>query len=129
MRSLFGCLAVLPLAFSAHASPTRPSDVTDEAGRAIVAPGEVVSLFRLAVERGELVVFGKTLDLTMVRPLRVEYVFDLVDNRSGVEVYSELVTPLDAPNLKECKAYGVSAVVTPDGRITETEVHVWPSKQ
>lgn len=126
---LTGCLAVLPLAFSADASPTRPSEITGKAGPAIAAPGEVVALFRLAVKRGELVVFGKTLDLTMIRPLRVEYVFDLVDKRSGVKVYSELVTPLDAQNLNECKAYGVSAVVTPDGRIIETEVHVWPSKQ
>lgn len=121
--------AVFVLALSAHGTPMLPSGATGKAEPVVVAPGEVVALFRSAVARGELVVFGKTLDLSMIRPSRVEYVFDLVHNRSAVKVYSELVTPLDSPNLNNCRAHGVSAIITLDGRIIETEVHVWPSKQ
>lgn len=83
-------------------------------------------MFGSAVTRGELVVFGKIVDLSMINPSRVEYVFDLVNNMRTVRVYSDLITPLRTPDLDNCKVYGISAEISLDGHIVGTEAHVWP---
>jgi hypothetical protein len=135
LKSRMFCLAVSvfpavsAFAFNPNASSTLPGGMAGAPESAGFSPGEVVGLYKAAVARGELAVFGTTLSLSMIRPTRVEYVFDLVGNGSRVEVYSEFVTPLDAPIATDCKAYGVSAVITVDGRIVDTEVHVWPSEK
>jgi hypothetical protein len=89
-------------------------------------PHEVVEIYFQAVERGELVVFDRKLSKSMLIPVSVEYVYDLKRATPSVKVYSELKQPMPVPGQESCKLRGVSAILDADGRIIETEAHIWP---
>lgn len=88
-------------------------------------PHEVVDVFLDAVGRGELVVFDRTIERSMLVPVSVEYVYTLGNAVPQVKVYSELNKPMVVPGRENCKVRGVSAVLDDDGRIVETEAHIW----
>jgi hypothetical protein len=87
---------------------------------------EVVEIYFQAVARGELVVFDRKLDKSMLKPVRVEYVYELNSTIPRVKVYSELKEPIPIPDHRNCTLRGVSATLDANGRIIETEVHIWP---
>jgi hypothetical protein len=87
-------------------------------------PREVVRTFLLAVDRGELVVFGQKIDRRKITPLRVEYTYELDSPVPVISVYSELRTPLPMPGHKGYEVHGVNAVLGTDGRIVEVKAHV-----
>ncbi len=87
-------------------------------------PDSLVARYLQAVDRGELAVFGHTLDRSMIVPVRVEYVYDLSSRTMRIKVYSNLNEPLAVPGQGDCRILGVSAVME-DGSITEIESHVW----
>ena len=88
-------------------------------------PHEVIEIYLKAVSRGELMVFGQQLTKSMLTPIRVEYVYELTNAIPRIKVYSELKTPLPVPAQADCKIRGVSAILNADGRIVETQAHIW----
>lgn len=88
------------------------------------APHEVVKIFLEAVKRGELVVMGRTLDASMLKPVRVEYVYELDDAVPRVMVYSEIDPPLSVPAHAGCRLRGIGAMLDADGHIVGTEAHL-----
>lgn len=89
-------------------------------------PDEVVEMYFQAVGRGELVVFDRKLNRSMLIPVRVEYVYELNSAIPRVKVYSELKEAMPVPGQENCELRGVSAILDADGRIIETEAHIWP---
>ena len=89
-------------------------------------PHEIVEIYFQAVDRGELVVFERKLNKSMLVPVSVEYVYELESAIPRVKVYSELKQPVPVPGQESCKLRGISAVLDADGRIIETEAHIWP---
>ena len=89
-------------------------------------PHKVVEIYFQAVGRGELTVFDRTLNKSMLTPVSVEYVYRLDSAIPRVKVYAELKQPIPVPGQESCKLRGVSAILDADGRIVETEAHIWP---
>ena len=89
-------------------------------------PHEVIEIYFQAVGRGELVVFDRKLNKSMLIPVSVEYVYELSSATPRVKVYSKLKQPMLVPGQENCKIRGVSAILDADGRIIETEAHIWP---
>ena len=67
-------------------------------------PHKVVQQFNAAVAKGGLFIFDKQFDSTMLRPLRVEYVYELSNSIPKVKVYAELITPMPVPGQTGCPA-------------------------
>lgn len=88
-------------------------------------PHEVVDIYLKAVNRGELIVFDRKLDESMIAPVRVEHVYDINSAISSVIVYSELKQPMPVPIQENCSVRGVSATLDTDGHIIEVKVHIW----
>lgn len=87
-------------------------------------PDSLVLRYLDAVDRGELQIFGKKLDRSMIVPVRVEYVYDLSSRAMRTRIYSNLKEPLPVPGQPGCQILGVSAVME-DDHITEIESHIW----
>ena len=105
----------------AHISDRPPGTVKSE----FHEPHEVIEIYLKAVSRGELIVFGQKLTKSMLTPVRVEYVYELTNAIPRIKVYSELKTPLAVPAQVDCQIRGVSAILDSDGRIIETQAHIW----
>lgn len=88
-------------------------------------PHEVVDIFLKAVSRGELIVFDRKLDKSMITPVRVEHVYDINSAISSVIVYSELMQPMPVPIQENCSVRGVSATLDAGGHIIEVKAHIW----
>ncbi len=88
-------------------------------------PNEVVEIFFKAVHRGELVLFERTFDKSMITPVHVEYVYELSSDTVQVKVYSELKEPFPIPN-QNCKVRAISAILDSDGGISEIVAHITP---
>ena len=91
-----------------------------------VEPHDIIKLFIAAVERGELQVFGRRLDRSMIVPERVEYAYSVDSTVPLIKVYARLTPPIPAPNHKDCEIRAVSATMAVDGHNVDTEIHVWP---
>ena len=90
-------------------------------------PQEVVELYLKAVGRGELVVFDRMLNKSMLVPVSVEYVYELNSLTPRIKVYSKLKQPIPVPGQKDCELRAVSATLDADGHIIATEAHIiWP---
>lgn len=107
-----------------RASVPVPKHLIDPGTPRIEDPGSLVDRFLQAVDRGELTVFGQTIDRAMIVPVRVEYVYELADRAMRIKIYSNLNAPLPVPGRDDCRILGVSAVME-DGSLTEIESHVW----
>jgi len=123
------CAVLLPLAFallvnSGHASVYAPESLPDTHGPTVADPDDLVRNYLKAVDRGELKVFGRVLDRSMITPVRVEYIFELSNRARKVKVYSNLKEPMPVPGQQDCRVLGVSSILD-DGNIVETESHVW----
>ena len=103
----------------------RPLDLPQPQFR---APYEVVDLFLDAVSRGELIVFDRRLNKSMVNPVRVEYVYELESAIPRVKIFSELKQPMPVPGQDGYKLRGVSVILDSEGRIIETHMHIWPAQ-
>jgi len=89
-------------------------------------PTKIVEIYLKAVNRGELKVFDNVLDESMLIPSRVEYIYELNSVDPIIRVYSKLKQPMPMPGQQGCKLRAVSSTLDGDGRIIETEAHVWP---
>lgn len=105
----------------AHVTEMSPYPVEHEFDE----PREVVQTYLKAVERGELVVFEQIIDIAMLIPVRVEYVYELANAKPRIKVYAEFKQPMPVPGQSDCQVRGVSAVLDDAGSIVEVEIHVW----
>ena len=105
----------------AHVSKQQPGIVKHK----FYEPHEVIDIFLKAVSRGELIVFEKRLDKSMITPVRVEYAYELNRAISSIIVYSELKQPMAVPNQKDCSVRAVSATLDTEGQIIEVKAHIW----
>ena len=125
LQAVFAVLLLSATAIeSVRASVPVPKHLIDPDMPRMEDPGDLVDRFLQAVDRGELKVFGQTIDRPMLVPVRVEYVYELADRAMRIKVYSNLTAPLPVPGQDDCRILGVSAVME-DGSITEIESHVW----
>jgi hypothetical protein len=86
----------------------------------------MVDVFLTAVDRGELVVFGKVLDRTMLNPVEVRYIYTRDNPEPRIEVFSLLLAALKMPGLDDCRIEGIGASLDANGTIIESRVHVSP---
>lgn len=117
-------MLVAGLLFSAAvtaALPLRPADIPEPQFN---EPRHIVRLYLIAVDRGELQVFTHQISKAMILPTRVEYIYKIDDPVPTIRVFSELTEPLSVLYCDECRVRGVSAVLTPDGRLTNIEAHI-----
>lgn len=85
---------------------------------------EVVGRFLRSVERGELVVFGRTLAGDQLSPVRIEYAVELGSRAQTVSVHAWLAVAIPLPNDDTMVVRSVAAVMGQDGRIVETRLNV-----
>ena len=120
---LLGCL----LAVTAGASAAAVSRVDPVARDApCLDTREVLALFLAAVDRGELSLFGVTLRRDQVTPARIELVLDLRTRTTARKVYVEIDEPLPVPGHPDYAIEGITATLTGENRIGETEAHLSP---
>jgi len=125
LQAVFAVLLLSAIAIeSVRASVPVPKHLIDPGLPSTEDPGKLVDRFLQAVDRGELKVFGQTIDRDMLVPVRVEYVYELADRAMRIKIYSNLNAPLPVPGQDDCRILGVSAVME-GGSITEIESHVW----
>jgi hypothetical protein len=87
-------------------------------------PHEAVQVFLKAVDRGELTVFDRKIEKSMLVPVRVEYVYELDSAVPTIKVYSRLKEPIAIPGSETCKVYEVGAILDASGTIIKIESHV-----
>lgn len=116
-------LLVVPLDDARAARPASESPFVAPSPQ-IVQPDIVVERFLQAVDRGELVVYGRVIDRSMILPVRVEYVYTLPTHATQVKVYATLKEPLPVPGRRGCKVEALGSVLEA-GRIVEIESHLW----
>lgn len=126
MRTIYVVLLLLAIASfnSSHASMHVPEYLPEPDRPTLANPDDLVRTYLKAVDRGELKVFGRTLDRSMITPVRVEYIFELSSRTRKVNIYSDLTEPMPVPGQQDCRVGGVSAILD-DGHIVETQSHVW----
>ena len=120
---LLGCLLSLA-ASEAAAALSRTDPVARDAH--CLDTGRVLTLFLAAVDRGELSLFGVTLQRDQVTPARVELVLDLRTGATTRKVYAEIDEPLPCPGHPEYVIEGITATLTAENRIGQTEAHLCP---
>jgi hypothetical protein len=121
-------LVLVPLLFATALDTTRaavqvPDHLINPARPKIEDPDHLVQHFLDAVDRGELIVFGRALNRSMIVPTRVEYVYDLATRKTLAKVFSNLKVPLPVPE-RDCKVVAVSVIMA-ESRIVEIESHIW----
>ncbi len=85
---------------------------------------QVVKMFLLAVDRGELVVFENTITRSMLEPQQVKYVYTLDNNEPIISIYSLLRQPIKIPGMPDCTAGGLEATLDMNGNIINSSVHI-----
>jgi len=121
------CLLAVMLCPSTEAAHLPPLPL--EGARAeFREPQRVVEAFLKSVDRGELVVFGRKPDRSMITPARVEYVYELDSRVPIIRSYSRLNQGLSVPEMADCPVQGISSTLGSNGHIVDTEFHVWPIK-
>jgi hypothetical protein len=116
---------VLAIAFltSAHTPVNLPSCLPDTSRTDIAGAESVVRSYLAAVDRGELLSFGRRLSPADITPIRVQYNYQIAGGGMETRVYSELKDPMPVPDQPEYHVIGVCSAME-DGRIVETESHV-----
>jgi hypothetical protein len=121
-----GLLAVAVMVAGTPLLARLPDPAAGDAAPRAGEPHQALGTFLAAVDRGELQVFGRKLDRSMIVPQRIEYVYAIDSAIPVIKVYATLKAPIPAPEHKNCEVRAVSAVLDADDRIVDTEVHVWP---
>jgi len=88
-------------------------------------PIKIINVFFQAVKRGELIIFDKKIDKSMLIPIRVEYVYELDGSKPTINVYSDLKYKLPIPKHDGIYVRGVSTILNDTGRIIEVRAHVF----
>ncbi len=115
-------VAIALLSPTALAVPVGPSAVTPDCAWS----DDVIGRFLRSVQRGELTVFGKTVDADQLRPVRIKYAFELGSRAQTVSVHAELVSAIPLHTDDRMVVRSVEVVMGRDGHIAETRAHVTP---
>lgn len=115
--------SVLMLSGTVAFSPVIPNQIGPNAVD-FTAPEKIMSQYYLAVDRGELVVFGVQLERSMLVPVHVDYVYPVNGQTARVKVYARLKNPMRIPEQGNNMFTGVCAFIDMFGKITETEAHI-----
>ena len=121
-RSIFLFTALIAANAGAHVLETPPG----YASHTFKTPHQVIAIFLEAVDRGELHFFGKPLSRTDLRPIRVEYVYELDRATPTISIYSEFTGSMSMPGQTDCSVKAISAVMDSKGNIVDSTLHVWP---
>lgn len=119
-------LLTLAVTLSSNAASTLPpARAADPAVPPFQAPLSAVDRFLLAVDRGELLVFGQKVGRATIRPIRVEYVYHLGTPEAPlVRIIAVFIPPLGVPECTSCRVWSISAVLNADGRLSDIEAQV-----
>ena len=109
---------------TASAAVEVPRYLIDPARKQIEQPDALIQHYLVAVDRGELEVYGQKLKRSMLVPTRIEYVYDLSSRTTAIKIYSTLKEPLPVPGQRTGSIEAVSALMT-DGHIIGIESHIW----
>jgi hypothetical protein len=123
MKSLIVLLTLLALN-PCFAAVNVPDHWIDPSRPVIEDPDRLVDAFLKAVDRGELTIFGRTLEREMINPIQVEYVYDLLSRKTKLRIHATLKEALTLPDHPGCRILCISAEME-DGRIVEIESHLW----
>ena len=85
---------------------------------------EVVEIFLIAVDRGDLIVFDNIITRNMLDPVQVKYVYTFNDDDPSISVYSLLLQPLNIPGVDDCTAGGIEVILDVDGSIIDSSIHI-----
>jgi hypothetical protein len=89
-------------------------------------PIKTLDVFYRAVNRGELIVFDKKIEKSLLIPMQVEYIYKFDGTKPLVKIYSELRYPVPIPQQTGIKLRGISAILDDTGHIIEVRAHVVP---
>jgi hypothetical protein len=89
-------------------------------------PSDVMGQFQQSVERGELVLFGRKLAWRDLKPVRIEYAYELTSHAKTVSVHSELIAAVALPEHDTMVVRRVAAVMADGGGIIESRMYVTP---
>jgi hypothetical protein len=88
-----------------------------------VNPDKVIEIFNAAVSRGELKLFEQQIGISALKPQRVEYIYQVGEQKPTVKVYSLLDKPMPLPAMPEIRIEGVTVILDARGHIIEAVVH------
>jgi hypothetical protein len=85
---------------------------------------EVIEIFLIAVDRGELVVFDKIISRNMLDPVQVKYIYSFNNEDPSISIYSLFKWPLKIPGVDDCTAGGIEVTLDLDGTIIDSSIHI-----
>ena len=85
---------------------------------------EVVEIFLIAVDRGELIVFDNTISRDILDPVQVKYIYSFNDDDPSISIYSLLKHPLKIPGVDDCTAGAIEVLLDIDGTIIDSSIHI-----
>ena len=85
---------------------------------------EVVEIFLIAVDRGELIVFDNTISRDILDPVQVKYIYSFNDDEPSISIYSLLKYPLKIPGVDDCTAGAIEVLLDIDGTIIDSSIHI-----
>lgn len=88
------------------------------------SPNEIVEIYLNAVNKGELIVFDQRLNNSILVPVRVEYIYEIISKNTTRKVFSELKEQIKVPGQDCCLIKEIGATLDLQGHIVETEVHL-----
>lgn len=125
MRKRYFIPLILAISFLGSAYTGKPTYcLTDPSRPHIAGADTVVQGYLEAVDRGELRSFDRKLDRSEIIPVRVEYVYEIASEAMEISVFSNLKVHMPVPNQPGAVVHSVNSVIQ-DGKIVETESHVW----
>ena len=125
MRKPYFIPLILAVSFLISGYTGKPIYCITDPTRPHVAGAETaVDAYLKAVDRGELKVFDKKIDRSRINPARVEYFYEIASGTTEIRAHTNLKDYMAVPNQPGAKVRSVSSVIE-DGKIVETESHVW----
>jgi hypothetical protein len=85
---------------------------------------KIISVFKAAVNRGELELFAQTISFSALKPRQVKYTYDVGEEKPVIKVYSLLNETIPLPAMPDMRVDAVTATLDDKGRIIEAVVHV-----
>jgi hypothetical protein len=85
---------------------------------------EVVDIFLVAVDRGELIVFDNTISRDILDPVQVKYIYSFNDEDPSISIYSLLKQSLKIPGVDDCTAGAIEVMLDIDGTIIDSSIHI-----
>jgi hypothetical protein len=123
--SFIALLTVVALSLSIAISYGRVAETSAGGSKSnFQEPQKIVGIYLKAVSEGELIVFDKVLDESILIPHSVEYVYELGSPDPRIKVFSKLKQMVPVSGQQGIKVQAVNSTLDGDGHIVETEAHI-----